>query len=109
MAKPGSIGSNFQHVIRQAQKMQKQLADVQEGLEDKEYTGEAAGGMVKAVVNGRHETIRIDVGDDARDEELDMLLDLIAAAVNDGISKAKAEYESVTAEITGGVKIPGFV
>jgi len=110
MARPGSIGSNFQNILRQAQRMQQKLAKVQEGLAEQEYVGEAAGGQVKATVTGAHQVVRVDVTPGAVEgDELELLLDLVAAAVNDGVRRAKEDAEAKTAEITGGAKIPGLM
>ncbi len=108
--KPGSIGGNFQHVLRQAQKMQQQIASLQEEHADRQFEGAAGGGMVKATVNGNSEVLRIDVGWDEIDgDDKDLLLDLVAAAVNDGIRRAREDLEERTNEITGGMKIPGLM
>ncbi len=107
--KQGSIGGNFQHVLRQAQKMQQQIASLQEEHAERQFEGVAAGGMVKALVNGNSEVLRIDVEWSEIDEgDKDLLLDLVAAAVNDGIRRAREDLEERTNEITGGMKIPGL-
>ncbi len=109
MPKPGSLASNFQNILRQAQKMQRRIAELQEKLEEVEYVGEAAGGRVRATVTGRHDIVRIDVDTDAVDtSDLELLLDLVAAAANDGIRRAREDAEAKTNEITGGMKIPGL-
>jgi nucleoid-associated protein EbfC len=108
--KPGSIGGNFQHVLRQAQKMQQQIGKLQEEHAEREFEGAAGGGMVKATVNGNNEVVRIDVDKAATDtDDLDLLLDLVAAAVNDGIRRAREDLDARTNEVTGGLKIPGLM
>lgn len=110
MAKPGSIGGNFQHVLRQAQRMQQDIQKAQEAHGDLEFEGAAGGGMVKAVVNGRNEVLRIDVDRESVDlDDLDLVLDLVAAAVNDGLRRAREALDEKTQAITGGMKIPGLM
>ena len=107
--KPGSIGGNFQHVLRQAQKMQQQIAQLQEQHAERTFQGEAGGGMVKATVSGASEVLRIDVDWQQVDEsDKDLMLDLIAASVNDGLRRASEDLEAKSQEITGGMKIPGL-
>lgn len=107
--KPGSIGGNFQHVLRQAQKMQQQIAELQEKHVECRFEGVAGAGMVKATVNGHGEVMRIDVDWEQVDaDDKDLLLDLIAAAVNDGARRAKEDLEARSEEITGGLRIPGL-
>ena len=110
MAKPGSIGSNFGNILRQAQKMQGQIAKLQEEHGEKTFEGVAGAGMVTAAVTGNHEVVRIDVDREKTDvADLDLLLDLVAAAVNDGVRRAREELEAKTQELTGGLSIPGLV
>jgi DNA-binding YbaB/EbfC family protein len=109
MAKPGSIGSNFGNILRQAQKMQGQLAKIQEEHGELTFEGAAGGGMVKATVTGKNEVVRIDVDREKTDvTDLDLLLDLVAAAVNDGVRRAHDDLEQKTQALTGGISIPGL-
>ena len=110
MPKPGSIGNNFQNILRQAQRMQQDIQKVQEEHGDLEFEGAAGGGMVKATVNGRHEVLRIDVDRESVDMgDLELVLDLVAAAVNDGVRRAREDLDQKTQAITGGMKIPGLM
>lgn len=110
MAKPGSIGSNFGNILRQAQKMQGQIAKLQEAHGEATFEGVAGAGMVRATVTGKNEVVRIDVDREQTDvTDLDLLLDLVAAAVNDGVRRAREDLEQKTNEITGGISIPGLV
>ncbi len=107
--KPGSMGGNFQHVLRQAQKMQQEVAKIQEQHAESEFEGVAGGGMVKATVNGNSEVLRIEVDHEQVDaNDMDLLLDLVAAAVNDGLRRAREELEEQTQKVTGGMRIPGL-
>jgi len=96
-------------LVRQAQIMQKKMAKLQEELETKTVEGSAGGGMVTAVVSGAHELKALHIDKTAVDpNDVDMLQDLILAAVNDGIKKAKAMMEEEMGQLTGGLKIPGM-
>lgn len=110
MAKPGSIGANFQNILRQAQKMQGEIAKIQEAHGECTFEGVAGAGMVRATVNGKNEVIRIDVDREKTDmDDLELLLDLVAAAVNDGLRRAREDLEQKTQGVTGGLSIPGLM
>jgi nucleoid-associated protein EbfC len=96
-------------LVRQAQIMQKKMAKLQEELEVKTVEGSAGGGMVTAVVSGANELKAIRIDKAAVDpSDVEMLQDLILAAVNDGVKKAKAMMEAEMGQVTGGLKIPGL-
>jgi len=96
-------------LVRQAQIMQKKMAKLQEELELKTVEGSAGGGMVTAVISGSHELKSLHIDKAAVDpNDVDMLQDLVLAAVNDGIKKAKAMMEEEMGQVTGGLKIPGM-
>ncbi len=96
-------------LVRQAQIMQKKMAKLQEELEVKTVEGTAGGGMVTAVVSGSNELKAIVIDKTVVDpNDVEMLQDLILAAVNDGIKKAKAMMEAEMGQVTGGLKVPGL-
>ena len=96
-------------LVRQAQIMQKKMSKLQEDLEVRTVEGTAGGGMVTAVVSGANELKAISIDKAAVDpNDVDMLQDLILAAVNDGVKKAKAMMEAEMGQITGGIKVPGL-
>lgn len=96
-------------LVRQAQIMQKKMAKLQEELEVRTVEGTAGGGMVTAVVTGSNELKSLAIDKTAVDpNDVEMLQDLIVAAVNDGIKKAKAMMESEMGQLTGGIKMPGL-
>lgn len=105
----GGGPSNMQGMLKQAQKMQEEMARVQEELAETTYTAAAGGGAVSATVNGAHEvkelTIRPDVVDP---EDVEMLSDLVMAAVNEAIRQAGADSEQRMGAITGGMNLPGL-
>lgn len=96
-------------LVRQAQMMQKKMAKLQEEMEQRTVEGSAGGGMVTAVVSGSNELKSIRLDKTVVDpNDVDMLQDLILAAVNDGLKKAKAMMEEEMGQVTGGIKIPGM-
>ena len=99
--------------MKQIQKMQKELqermARIQEEMKTKTVEAASGGGMVTAVVNGNQELISVKIKPEAVDEDdLEMLEDLVVAAVNQAMEKAKALNESEMSGLTGGLKIPGL-
>ncbi len=105
----GGGPGNMQSMIKQAQKMQEDMATAQAELEVKEYTASAGGNMVEATVNGRHEVVKLSINPDVVDpDDIDMLEDLVCAAVNEAIRAAAADSEQRMGSITGGMNIPGL-
>ncbi len=102
-----SGGGNMQSMLKQAQKMQEDMAAAQADLEQREYTAAAGGGMVTATVDGTHLLKSIDLKPEAVDpDDTEMLEDLIVAAVNEAVRKAQADSEETLGKITGGMKMP---
>ncbi len=100
---------NIGNIMKQAQKMQAQIAKVQEELADKTVEAAAGGGMVTVVVNGKQEILSIKIEPeviDAQDKE--MLQDLVVAAVNEGLRKSQEMVAEEMKKITGGLQIPGL-
>lgn len=97
------------NIMKQVQKMQAKMLQVQEELAEERVEATSGGGMVKAVCNGRQELVEIVIDKEVVDpEDVEMLQDLIVAAVNQA-SKAASELSSEKmAEITGGLNIPGM-
>tara|TARA_B100002003_G_scaffold197242_1_gene187653 strand:- start:149 stop:454 length:306 start_codon:yes stop_codon:yes gene_type:complete len=96
-------------MMKQAQQLQKQMVKLQEELESATVEASAGGGMVKAVVSGklRLESLEIDP-QVVSDEDVDMLQDLVAAAVNEGLQKAQDMASTRMSSLTGGLNIPGL-
>ncbi len=87
-------GNQMQQLMKQAQKMQEQMAKAQEELEEAEIEGAAGGGMVKVVVNGKKVVSAVTINPDVVDvDDIEMLEDLIVAALNDAYGKADKMYE----------------
>jgi len=100
---------NIGSIMKQAQKMQAQMAKVQEELAQKTVEASAGGGMVTVVVNGKQEVMSITIEPeviDASDKE--MLQDLVVAAVNEGLRKSQEMVAEEMKKITGGLQIPGL-
>lgn len=101
--------ANFGNIVKQAQQMQAKMARLQEELAHKTVEASAGGGMVNAVVSGRHELVSLKIEKDVvNPEDVEMLQDLIVAAVNEGIRKAQEMAAAEMAKITGGLNIPGL-
>ena len=95
------------NMIKQAQKMQQDMARMQAELEEKEYTAQAGGGMVEAVVTGKRVVKSIKVDPEAVDpDDVEMLQDLIVAAVNEALRAAENDVAASMQSITGGLGLP---
>ena len=106
----GGVPNNMSGMIRQAQKMQEEMAKVTEELEAKEYSATVGGGTVTAVVNGTHELTTLTIDPEVVDpEDVEMLSDLVIAAVNEAIRQAATDSEESMGKITGGMNIPGLL
>jgi DNA-binding YbaB/EbfC family protein len=102
-------GFNMHEMMRQAQVMQKKLAQVQEELGKREFSANAGGGMVTVTVNGNQELVKIVIEKQVIDpNEAEMLQDLIVAAVNSAVKTSKDTVNEELAKITGGMGIPGL-
>ena len=110
---PKGVGGgpgNMQSMIKQAQKMQEQMTQLQTELDEREYTAAAGGGAVSCTVSGKREVLRLDIKPEVVDpEDVEMLSDLITAAVNEAMRKAVETSEAEMNKITGGLNIPGLV
>ncbi|MCF8103928.1 MAG: YbaB/EbfC family nucleoid-associated protein [Desulfohalobiaceae bacterium] len=100
----------MQEMMRQAQQMQKKIAEMQNELKDKTVEASSGGGMVTVKATGSQEIREINIDPAVVDpEEMEMLQDLILTATNEALKKAKEMMESEMSKITGGLKIPGIV
>ena len=103
------MGMNMQKMMRQMQKMQADLARVQAELEEMTVEGTAGGGVVTVTANGHQDVQAIKIQPEAVDpEDVDMLEDLILAAVNDGLRKSRELSASEIEKVTGKVNLPGL-
>lgn len=98
---PGIPGGNMQQLMRQAQKMQQQMVQLQAELDERTYEG-TAGGVVTCVVNGKRELLSLTIKPEAIDpDDSEMLQDVIIAAVNDALKKGEETREKEMAKISG--------
>ena len=103
----GMGGGINMNMIKQAQKMQQDMQRMQAELEQKEYTAQAGGGVVSATVTGRHELKSVTIDPEAVDpDDVEMLQDLIVAAVNEALRKAADDAASQMSRLTGGLGLP---
>lgn len=107
---PNSGGAgNMNAMLKQAQKMQSDMAALQEDLENREYTATSGGGMIRVTVDGKHLIKSIKINPDAVDpDDSEMLEDLITVAVNEAINNAIQTAETEMGAITGGLNMPGL-
>ena len=104
----GGMGGNMNNMIRQAQKMQEEMAKAQEALEQQELEASVGGGAVSVKVSGKKEVLSITLSPDAVDpDDVEMLQDLIVSAVNEALRKADDAAASSMSRITGGMNLPG--
>ena len=102
-------GMNQAAMMKQAQKMQQELLRLQQEQETKTYTAKAGGGMVSATVNGKHELTNLEINPEAVDpDDVDMLQDMIIAAVNEAIRTADNEAANNMSRLTGGMNLGGL-
>ena len=107
---PGGMGGmNQAAMIKQAQKMQQEMLRMQEEMENKTYTATAGGGMVTAVVNGKHEVQNLEINPEAVDpDDVEMLQDMIIAAVNEAMRNADTDSANNMSRLTGGLNLGGL-
>jgi len=101
--------ANFGNMMKQAKKMQERMARLQQELETKTVDASSGGGMVSVVVNGKFEIVSLKIEKDVVNaEDVEMLQDLVMAAVNEGVRKAQEMTAAEMSKITGGLNIPGL-
>ena len=102
------MGGMNMNMIKQAQKMQQEMLKMQQEMETREYEATAGGGMITAAVNGKYELLRLTIDPEAVDpEDVEMLQDMIVAAVNEAMRKAQAESAATMGKLTGGLNLGG--
>ncbi|MBR5542718.1 MAG: YbaB/EbfC family nucleoid-associated protein [Oscillospiraceae bacterium] len=110
MARGGFPGGGINmNMIKQAQKMQQDMMRMQAELEEKTYTASAGGGVVEATVNGKNRVTAIKIAPEAVDpDDVEMLEDLIVAAIGEAMSRAETAAAGEMKKITGGMNLPGM-
>ena len=102
-------GMNQAAMMKQAQKMQQEMLRMQQEQETKTFTAKAGGGMVAAAVNGKHELVSLEINPEAVDpNDVEMLQDMIIAAVNEAMRTADAEAAANMSRLTGGMNLGGL-
>ena len=102
-------GMNQAAMMKQAQKMQQEMLRMQQEMESKTYSAAAGGGMVKATVNGKHEVVDLVINPEAVDpDDVDMLQDMVIAAVNEAMRTADTDSANNMSRLTGGLNLGGL-
>ena len=97
-------------MMKQAQQLQTKMMKMQEELADKTIEASAGGGMVKVVANGRQQVVSLEIEKEVVDpDDVEMLQDLILAAVNDALAKSQEMVSGEMSKLTGGMNIPGLM
>ena len=107
---PGGLGGgNINNLMKQAQKLQKEMEQAQKDLETKEFESSVGGGAVVVKVNGKKEVLSINIKEEVVDpDDVEMLEDLVLSAVNEALKKAEDENADKMGKLTGGMNIPGM-
>ena len=101
---PGGMPGNMNNLMKQAQKMQRQMEESQKELEEKEYTATSGGGVVEVTVSGKREVTAIKIDPEAVDpDDVEMLQDLIMAAVNEALRQMEESSAAAMSKFTGGM------
>lgn len=102
-------GGSMNKMIKQAKKVQEQIAEMQAQLQERETEASSGGGAVTVKVNGKQELVEIKIKEEAVDlDDIEMLEDLVMAAVNEGVRKSQEMVSTEMSKITGGLNIPGL-
>ena len=102
-------GMNQAAMMKQAQKMQQEMLRMQEEMENKTYSATVGGGMITAAVNGKHEVVSLEINPEAVDpDDVEMLQDMVIAAVNEAMRAADSEAASNMSRLTGGLNLGGL-
>ena len=101
---------NFGNIMKQAKKMQERMMQLQEELAARTVEATAGGGMVTVTVNGKFELLALKIDKEVVNaQDVEMLQDLVMAAVNEGVRKAQEMAAGEMAKVTGGMQIPGLM
>jgi nucleoid-associated protein EbfC len=99
----GAMGN----MMRQAQKMQEDMQKAQQEIAGMEVEGQSGGGMVKVVMNGRHEIRKVSIDDSLMQDDKEMIEDLLAAAVNDAVRRVEQVTQEKMSGLSAGLNLPG--
>ena len=105
----GGGAQNMNSIIKQAQKMQDQITELQEDIEARDFSATAGGGAVEVVLTGKKTIKSLTLKPEVVDpEDIEMLQDLIISAVNEAVNNIESTTEAEMSQITGGVSLPGL-
>ncbi len=99
---------NMMNMMKQAQKLQAKMMEMQAELGNRTVSAQAGGGMVEAVVNGRQELLSLRIDEEVVGDDVEMLQDLILAAVNEALNRSREMMAQEMSKLTGGMQIPGL-
>ena len=101
---PGGMPGNMNNLMKQAQRMQRQVEETTKELEEKEYSASAGGGAVTVTVSGKKEVLSVKLAEEVVDpDDIEMLQDLIVAATNEALRKMGEESQAAMSKLTGGL------
>lgn len=100
------MNQNLSNLMKEAQKMQQRMQEAQQQLTELIVTGESGGGMVTIKMNGRHDVTEVKINHRLVEEDVDMLEDLVAAAINDAVRKIEKVSKEKISQLTAGLNIP---
>ena len=100
------INQNLGNLMKEAQKMQQRMQEEQQQLSELVVTGESGGGLVTVKMNGRHDVTEVKIRPALMDEDVEMLEDLVAAAINDAVRKIEKVSKEKITQLTAGLNIP---
>lgn len=111
MAKRGGYGggmpANMNNLMKQAQKMQRQMEEAKKNLDEKEYIAKAGGGVVEVKMSGKKELLSVKLAEEVVDpDDIEMLEDLIVAAVNEAVRAVEDDAAKTMGQFTGGMGLP---
>ena len=100
----GAMPGNMSNLMKQAQRMQRQMEENQKALEEKEFVATAGGGAVEVAISGKREVVRVKLAEEVVDpDDIEMLEDLIVAATNEALRKMEEENNAMMEQLTGGL------
>ena len=106
---PGGMPGNMTNLMKQAQRMQRQMEEKTKELEEKQYTATAGGGAVSVTVSGKKEVVAVKIDPEAVDpDDVEMLQDLVMAAVNEAMKQADDASSAAMGKMTGGMGLGGM-
>lgn len=103
------MNANLGNLMKEAQKMQEKMQKAQQQLSEMSVVGQSGGGLVKIEMNGRHDAKKVTINPNLMDEDVEMIEDLVAAAINDAVRKIEKASKEKISQLTAGLNIPtGF-